>query len=104
MTDARDDLVERLRLMGKYLPEQAMLFEEAATRIEQLEKEVERLREALQPFATLAAEIDNNPTVSVLGDGCGLVVSPSTFAACVTLGDARRARAALNAKPVGDGG
>jgi hypothetical protein len=97
MTSPRDDLVERLPDYSRKLVECLLdsrrgddwfLRQEAATSIEQLEKEVERLREALNECANVLDIIVNpkSPTSSFMAWGQAIAAS-------------RRARAALNVKP-----
>ena len=100
-----DDIVERLRkremlaVIGRDRPD---IYKDAADKIEQLrkdikvaimgdsaelkdaKKEIERLREALKPFAYYAEQIPNNVS--------------NTASASGTVGDLRAAKAALEEK------
>jgi hypothetical protein len=100
-TDARDDLVERLKslVIIDEVRSDNSLGREAATRIQQLtaraeqaEAQVERLREALTPFASYRGSDQYILNPDVPDEG---VCAATSFRA----GDYRKARAALNAKP-----
>lgn len=87
------DLIERLRSSASnssYYVARSKLFAEAAD-------EIERLRAALKPFACKAEQMDGSLHTAPFGDSCPLVLDPSVLGGSPTLGDCRRARAALAA-------
>jgi hypothetical protein len=94
------ELVERLREGVPFEPRgtfSGKLMFEAAARLDELERENARLREALKPFAAEATAWDDAhqppPESEPLMIGCRRHYS--TDEAAFTLGDLRRARAAL---------
>lgn len=62
--------------------------------------ELARLREALRPFASFANLIDGDPAANPTGDLCPLTLDYDRIndGRIVSLGDCRRARAALEQK------
>lgn len=77
------------------------LMQEAASAISRLSTEVQELRAALRPFAEHDVGVVNDTVFTIpdehplLGNGLGNDWRPT-----VTVGDFRRARAALKAEPV----
>ncbi len=72
----------------------------AAEALTALLSERERLREALEPFASFANLIDGDPAANPTGDLCPLTLDYDRIndGRIVSLGDCRRARAALEQK------
>lgn len=74
-------------------------FCEAADRLEAAEARCEKLEAVAKPFARYARRVDNNPDTQGLSDRTTVVCDPRpSLPALITLGDCRKALAALKAR------
>jgi len=106
---SNEELVKRLREEARLNREDFALFAEqyadlvteAADALATLKRSADEMREALEPFAKLAADIDDDAFGSVLHDGMllGICSSYEVPISNPTIGDLRRARAAIKALP-----